>query len=145
MPTRRAALSLIGASAVASPLLAAAQSAVFVPQEGATLPMLDFGGRPVVEVAINGKGTYKLILDTGASVTVLDTSLAAELALAGTDAEVDELRIGPIVLARLDVFVAPIARIMRGDDLPGGVPMWCRTRMPFPRGRSARRPCGISS
>ncbi|MEJ6022249.1 retropepsin-like aspartic protease [Ramlibacter sp. PS4R-6] len=83
--------------------------------------MLDFGGRPVVEVTINGKGPFKLIVDTGASVTVLDTSLAADLGLAGTDVEVDELRIGPVVLAKLDVFVAPIARIMRGDDIPRGV------------------------
>jgi hypothetical protein len=35
----------------------------------ATVPMSDFGGRPVVEVSINGGGPYRLILDTGASIT----------------------------------------------------------------------------
>jgi hypothetical protein len=118
MPTRRAVVSFIGAQAV--PGFAAAH-AVSVPAQGAAFPMFDFGGRPVVETTINGKGPFRLILDTGASVTVLDTTLATELGLAGTNAEVDELRIGPIVLARLDVYVAPISRIMRGDDVPRGV------------------------
>jgi hypothetical protein len=116
--TRRAAVSLFGALAV--PAFAATQR-LAVPAQGATIPMLDFGGRPVVEVTIDGKGPFKLILDTGASVTVLDTSLANELGLNGTDTDVDLLRIGEVALAPLNVFVAPIARIMRGDDLPRGV------------------------
>lgn len=119
MTTRRAVVSLLGALAASG--CAAAHHAVSVPPQGATVPMLDFGGRPVVEVTINGKGPYRLILDTGAAATVLDTSLAQEVGLAGTSAEIDELRIGPITLARLDVYVAPISRIMRGDDVPRGV------------------------
>src|SRR5438132_9375626 len=119
MITRRAAVSVLGALAV--PGCALAQHALFVPAGGVSMPMLDFGGRPVVEVTINGKGPFRLVLDTGASVTVLDTSLAADLGLAGTSTEVDELRIGAVALARLDVFVAPISRIMNGEDVPRGV------------------------
>jgi hypothetical protein len=118
MISRRAVVSLLGAIAV--PGLAATH-AVSVPPQGATLAMLDFGGRPVVEVLINGRGPYKLIVDTGASVTVLDTSIAAELALPGTEAEIDELRAGPVALARLPVYVMPISRMLRGEDAPRGV------------------------
>ena len=119
MLTRRALVSFLGAT-IAAPALAAPH-AVSVPAPGDTFTMLDFGGRPVVEAIINGKGPFKLIVDTGASVTVLDTSLATQLGLAGTDAEVEELRIGLVALARLDVFVAPISRMLHGDDVPRGV------------------------
>jgi beta-lactamase superfamily II metal-dependent hydrolase len=34
-----------------------------------TVPMLDVGGGPMVDVRINGKGPYPLILDTGATDT----------------------------------------------------------------------------
>ncbi len=32
--------------------------AIEVPAQGVSLPMLDFGGRPVVNIKINGKGPY---------------------------------------------------------------------------------------
>ena len=38
-------------------------------------------GQPIVEVTLNGKGPYRMFLDTGASTTVLDSTLAAELGL----------------------------------------------------------------
>lgn len=34
-----------------------------VPPAGTTVPMLDVGGRPMVEVRVNGKGPYAMILD----------------------------------------------------------------------------------
>ena len=46
---------------------------------GASVPMLDVGGRPMVEINIDGKGPFPFILDTGATATVIDTGLAAEL------------------------------------------------------------------
>ncbi|MGE5278516.1 MAG: retropepsin-like aspartic protease [Acidobacteriota bacterium] len=47
-------------------------------------------GRPVVEVAIDGKGPFPFVLDTGAGGTVLGSDLARELALP----EAGEARIG---------------------------------------------------
>ena len=44
-------------------------------QSGVTVPMLDVGGRPVIEVKINGAGPYRLIFDTGATNTVIDPSM----------------------------------------------------------------------
>jgi len=47
-------------------------------------------GRPVVEVAIDGKGPFPFVLDTGAGGTVLGSDLVSELALP----EAGETRIG---------------------------------------------------
>jgi predicted aspartyl protease len=52
-----------------------------IPEQGVTLPMQDVGGRPVVDVRINGKGPYRFILDTGATITVIGDGLNQELAL----------------------------------------------------------------
>lgn len=43
--------------------------------------MDNIGGRPLVNVMINGKGPYPFILDTGASITAVDPDLIKELAL----------------------------------------------------------------
>ena len=45
------------------------------------MPMNTFGGRPLVPVTINGSGPYDFILDTGASLTLIDNELAKELKL----------------------------------------------------------------
>ena len=42
-----------------------APAGIVVPRDGVTIPMQDMGGRPVVEIKINGKGPYRFILDTG--------------------------------------------------------------------------------
>jgi len=41
-------------------------------KDSTTVAMADYGHRPVVEATINGKGPYRLILDTGATNTVLN-------------------------------------------------------------------------
>src|SRR5438270_8427850 len=46
-----------------------------------SLPLTFFGGRPVVEVKINGKGPYRFIFDTGAAGNVISNELALELGL----------------------------------------------------------------
>jgi Retroviral aspartyl protease len=48
-----------------------APAGIEVPKDGVTIPMQDMGGRPVVEIKINGKGPYRFILDTGAVTTVV--------------------------------------------------------------------------
>src|SRR5580700_2795487 len=58
-----------------------APSGIEVPKDGVTIPMQDMGGRPVVEIKINGKGPYRFILDTGAVTTVVSDELSRELAL----------------------------------------------------------------
>ena len=93
---------------------------ISVPATGESVPMLDFGGRPVVEVMINNKGPYRFIFDTGASVSVIDTSIAAELSLEDTP-KIQELRIGNVVIHDLTIFVNPISKMLGGGDVPRGV------------------------
>src|SRR5579862_558916 len=80
-----------------------------VPAGGVTVPTRNVGGRPTVEVEINGHGPFVMIVDTGATVTVVDPDLIAELHLprAMTDAipatergplRIDTLTIGTAVL-----------------------------------------------
>src|SRR5216684_4175785 len=63
------------------PADAPAAQKIELPAGGISVAMGDLGGRPIVEVSINGKGPYRFILDTGASVTVISDDLKDELAL----------------------------------------------------------------
>lgn len=45
------------------------------------VPMASFFGKPVIDLKLNGRGPYSFIVDTGASVTVLDQGLISELNL----------------------------------------------------------------
>ena len=110
--------------------------AVEVPAVGLTLPMQDVGGRPVVDVRINGKGPYRFIFDTGASLTVIDSELKDELALspvpgmraaapghggpAPTILSVDSLVVGSATLRGLTVALMPFSGLP-GDPKPRGV------------------------
>jgi hypothetical protein len=51
----------------------------------AVVPLDLSTGQPVVEVRLNGRGPYRMFLDTGAGTTVLDDDLAKELGLAVLD------------------------------------------------------------
>jgi hypothetical protein len=105
-----------------------------VPDGGVTVPMGDLGGRPTVDVRVNGKGPYRFILDTGANATVVGDDLRDELALpasgmagqstTGGPAEivsVDDLRIGDAALSGVVAGVGPLSRMFRGGEAPRGV------------------------
>lgn len=71
-------------------------------------------GRIVVDVMVGGRGPYPFVLDTGASVTILDRNLVAELGLGATGEEVTVH--GVTASATAPVFQAlPIS--IGGEDL----------------------------
>jgi Aspartyl protease len=96
---------------------------IVVPGGGVTLPMLDMGGRPVVEVMLNGKGPYRFLLDTGASLIAVNQDLEKELSLPNVaDAppgtcKVKEMNVGGAVLYGVVVAPGP-GRIGAGDQNP---------------------------
>ncbi len=115
---------------------APAPSIVEVPPAGVTLPMQDFGGRPVVEVRINGKGPYLFILDTGANITVVDQKLAQELSLdpaEGVRADsggggaapkivtVNTLNLEGATIGGFMAAVMPLSDLLKTDGAPRGV------------------------
>jgi hypothetical protein len=98
-----------------------------LPPDGTTMAMGDLGGRPVVDVSINGKGPYRFILDTGASVTVIGDDLKDELALpsaagggSASLVSIDNLRVGEASLTGVVAGLAPLSRMFR-TDAPRGV------------------------
>lgn len=108
--------------------------AIEVPAQGLTLPMQDFGGRPVVELKINGRGPFRFILDTGASINVIDAALNEELQLpvaegiqaaprpgqaTPTIVSIREIRAGNAVIRGVIGAVMPL-RSMLGADGPRG-------------------------
>jgi hypothetical protein len=101
---------------------------ISVPDGGTTVPMLDVGGRPMVEVRINGKGPYPFIMDTGADETDVESSLIDELALPGTTAamftggaRIEELAVGNAVLRGVTVARARMLGGLGGANPPRGV------------------------
>jgi Aspartyl protease len=109
---------------------------ITVPGRGLSVPMGDFGGRPLVDVKINGKGPYRFILDLGADTTVVGDDLKSDLQLpsAGVEAErgpdgaamgdmvkIDTLGVGEASLQGAVVMSAPLSRMFRMVDPPRGV------------------------
>jgi predicted aspartyl protease len=112
----------------AVPMDIAPPDRVDVPDSGVTLPMLDVGGRPMIDVSVNGQGPYPFILDTGASVTAISADLIEKLALplvSGTPlpapARVAELRVGGAVLHGLTVIPEPMIGSLGGATPPRGI------------------------
>jgi hypothetical protein len=89
-----------------------------LPPEGASMPMLDIGGRPVVEVKISGKGPFPFILDTGATQTVIDPGLSEELASAGDHNPIKELTFGPVKATGVEALVLPVTAMFGKIDKP---------------------------
>ena len=107
-----------------------------VPEAGTTIPMLDFGGRPVISLMIGGHGPYRFILDTGAGVTVIADDLARELALgpppgmkvmsanggpAPVIVIVPEASIAETKLEGITAVAAPLHAMFKEADAPRGV------------------------
>src|SRR5262249_21623307 len=101
-----------------------------------TLPMQDVGGRPVVDVSVNGKGPYRFILDTGATITVIDATLKDELKLppvpgmrpsggphgpAPEIVSVDSLGIGSARLRGVTAALMQLGQLLTGEQRPRGV------------------------
>jgi hypothetical protein len=90
-----------------------------------SVPMLDAGGRPVVEVSINGSGPYRFILDTGASTTVIADDLIAELKLPSINGTPDQ---GPVRIDKLglDALTISNATAIRGGPMLAGLSSMAR-------------------
>ena len=100
---------------------------------------LDLGmGQPVVDVWLNGRGPFRMFLDTGAGTTVIDLSLADELKLPRTGktrigdpsdpqaleadrVRIDSLRIGGATFAGVSGVTFDRSKIRPGPDMPRGV------------------------
>ena len=104
----------------------------------ADLPLLMYGGRPIVELSINGAGAHRFILDTGARMTVVDAGLAKELGLPETGSmrlgspaggepdevptvAMGEVRMGEIVIHDIGAAVMELAEFFRDPEGPRGV------------------------
>lgn len=97
-------LALARVLSLGLPLFARGPDSTAVPIE-----LLD-GTRAVVSVSLNGKGPYRLAVETGSPNVILSTRLVAELALppaelSGADStfRLDSLRIGDMVVRKLAV------------------------------------------
>jgi hypothetical protein len=109
--------------------LIVAQAGAGVPPAGVTVPMLDVGGRPLVDVRVNGAGPYPMILDTGASGTTLDATLAAELgvtAKAGANGDrgvhLESLAVGDVIVHGMETgIMAGMLGGLGGANPPRGV------------------------
>jgi hypothetical protein len=111
-------------------------ASIKIPRDGVSVPMQDMGGRPLVELKINGKGPYRFIVDTGATITVVREELSREVSLtAPADRQVaavggvappaivaiHEVRIGDVVLEDMIAAVAPNDMLFGGENAPRGV------------------------
>ncbi len=103
-----------------STLAIAQPQKITLPGREVSVPMLDIGGRPMVDLTIDGKGPYKFIVDTGAHETAIDSGLAGELGLRER-APVREIRVGGALLQGMEVEQAPLALMFPGPDAPQGV------------------------
>lgn len=102
-------------------------------ERGVTIPMIDFGGRPVVELLINGKGPFPFVLDTGAVRTVINSELARELQLPQMESDADrrhgtatvliaDVRLDGIAFRNVPALSTPSTRqLLKGPGAPVGV------------------------
>ena len=125
-----------------------------LPEEGQSLPFQLAGGSPVVECEIDGRGPFRMLVDTGAAVPVLDERLASELeltvlgetaigdpsdpsAVRARRVHVDEIRLGD---AAFEDMTAVSWKVSAGLLPPGvrgilGLPLFaeCTCTLDYPR------------
>ncbi len=96
---------------------------ISIPDEGISVPMLSFGGRPGVSVRINGHGPFPFLVDTGASFTVIDASLVGELSIPAANRRsiIEQLEIGDVTVRDFSVVAGPLLRLPGPGDAPRGV------------------------
>jgi predicted aspartyl protease len=102
------------------------------------IPMKMHGNRPLIDVYLNGKGPYQFILDTGATIVVIDSSLAAELSLPVTGkselqsptkgtpipsdlVHIDKIEAGTIQVEAQEAQTMDIKGMFGSDHAPSGV------------------------
>ncbi len=107
-------------------------------QAHVSVAMATYDGRPVVEVAINGRGPFRVVLDTGAGGTVLTEELANEIGIAsmgqamlgrpgsdqvapGTLRHVEKITIGAVELGGVFAVSTDLGSVFQGPDAPGGI------------------------
>jgi len=113
----RMSMTVLGLLALAGEALQGSVGAQALPAE-VTVPMFDFGHRPVIEVGINGQGPFRMILDTGASETVVAPEWVGREA---GSIQLREVRIGALSWKHVPaesqaIFAGPIAA-----EFPKGV------------------------
>jgi len=100
-------------------------------------PLGNWQGRPVVDLTIAGEGPFRFILDSGASVTVIDRALAERLdpeklgqteigspiggTVPATRVRLEDLRIGGIALGTIEALDIEFGDVIGSEDSPVGV------------------------
>src|SRR5438270_4360803 len=83
-----------------------------------SVPLTLFGGRPVIEVKVNGKGPFRFIFDTGAAGSVISNELAHELNLPA----LQHAQMGrPGSSSPLDAYVTKVESLEMGEARAEGV------------------------
>ncbi len=135
MRTQLLSATLLSAAFLHAQGAPATATHIDVPPGGTTVRMLDLGGRPMIEVQINGKGPYAMLLDTGANVTVIDETFVKEPSLDAQSSgtfQIDELRLGDLVVHGFQAHVlrgglpalggaAPLRGILSAAAFPGNL------------------------
>jgi len=85
-----------------------------LPDAGALVPMVGKPEVPTVEAMLNGRGPYRLLVDTGANVTLLKAHVARELDLpvlrpgeSSQLVKLDEMRLGDAIFGDMVVGARP--------------------------------------